>query len=70
MKPIQIAKEILGDLSDDILEFIIWEYTGYPSFFDGNPEECFRAQLREFKELGQQFLDAERELNLILASYR
>ena len=43
------------DATDEEVEFIIWEETGYPQFWeipqDGNtPEECFRKQLKEAAE--------------------
>ena len=39
-------------LSDTTLEYLLWEETGFPSFWwipqDGNtPEECLRKQARE-----------------------
>lgn len=42
----------LDFLSDSTLEYLMWEETGYPSFWwipqDGNtPEECLRKQGRE-----------------------
>jgi hypothetical protein len=53
--PHSIAKEYFPAADDDFIEFVIWEETGYPSFWnipkDGNtPEECLRTQLRKFKE--------------------
>ena len=47
---IEIAREYLPRLADEELDHVIWEYTGFPSFWnipkDGNtPEECFRKQL-------------------------
>ena len=50
----EIAKEVFPGKSDEELDFIIWEKTGFPSFWnipeDGNtPEECLRKQLMEFK---------------------
>lgn len=51
----EVAREYFPDKSDDFLEWIIWNRTGFPSFWwmpkDGNtPEECFRKQLNDFKE--------------------
>lgn len=53
--PYEIAKEYFPNKSDDFIEFVIWEKTGAPCFWnipeDGNTgEECFRKQLKEFKE--------------------
>ena len=46
----EVAKEYFPDESDEFIEHVIWEHTGFPSFWnipeDGNtPEECFRKQL-------------------------
>jgi len=51
----QIVREYFPDASDDFVEFIVWEHTGFPCFWsipeDGNTvEECFRKQLKEFQE--------------------
>jgi len=52
MTALEIAKEIFPDKSDEELDFIIWEKTGFPSFWNipeegKTPEECLRKQLRE-----------------------
>jgi len=49
-----IIKEYFPDADDEFCEFVLWEKTGYPSFWnipeDGaTPEECFRNQVLEFK---------------------
>ncbi|MBV6343649.1 hypothetical protein [Candidatus Magnetobacterium casense] len=45
--------EILPYANDEELDYIIWEHTGYPMFWDSSdgstPEECFRKQLEDFK---------------------
>jgi hypothetical protein len=49
-----VAREYFPDASDEELEHIIWEHTGYPEFWpDGSktPEENFRMQLQEFKDV-------------------
>ena len=50
-----IIREYFPDATDEFCEFVLWEKTGYPSFWnipkDGNtPEECFRKQLSDFKD--------------------
>ena len=50
---LDIARECLPGYSDDDLEIIIWEFTGYPAFWripeDGDtPEACMRKQLAVF----------------------
>jgi hypothetical protein len=45
-----IAREVLGpDLTDGEVEYVMFERTGWPSFFDGDPETTFRAQLAAAK---------------------
>ena len=52
---LEIAREYFPYLNDEALEHIIWEETGYPSFWnipkDGKtPEQCFRKQLKDFAD--------------------
>lgn len=56
MNIIELASEVLGipANSEDNINFltsVVWEHTGYPSFYSGNPEEYFRRQLEEFKSI-------------------
>ena len=50
----EIAREYFPDKPDSFLDFVIWEKTGYPSFWQDNdgatPEECFRKQLKDFAD--------------------
>ena len=51
----EVVREYIPDATDEEIEFIVWEKTGYPSFWcipqDGaTPEECFRKQVREYAE--------------------
>ena len=53
MNAIDIAREYFPDKDDEFLNHVLWEYTGYPQFWnipeDGKtPEECLRKQLSEF----------------------
>ena len=52
MTPLEIAREVFpeAEYDDDYLEYVIWNETGYPSFWhiprDGRtPAECLRMQL-------------------------
>ena len=52
MKVLSFARKIAHEegvrpASDAMLDYVIWEYTGYPSFWDGDPVRCFERQLRE-----------------------
>lgn len=49
-----IVKEYWPEATDEFCEFIIWEKTGYPHFWDipedgATPVECFRKQVAEAK---------------------
>lgn len=51
----EVAREYFPDESDKDLDFIIWNETGYPEFWnigvDGyTVEECFRKQLKDAQE--------------------
>ena len=41
----EVADEIGVEATDDLLGVIMWEFTGWPSFFDGDPETVFRQQV-------------------------
>lgn len=55
---VEIVREYLPGASDEELNHVLWEYTGYPEFWrigiDGNTaEECFRKQLRDYVKRDQ-----------------
>ena len=50
----EVVREYFPDASDEDVEFILWERTGYPSFWripkDGASSiECLRKQLSDYK---------------------
>lgn len=46
-----VARQYFPNVNIHILHDIIWEYTGFPSFWSGDPETCFRKQLKEAKTI-------------------
>lgn len=42
-----IARDIMPDRDDDFLGYLIWNYTGYPSFFMNDPIREITVQLRK-----------------------
>jgi hypothetical protein len=48
---VEIAREELGsELSDVDVQYVMWEYTGFPLFFETEDIESeFRDQLRRWK---------------------
>jgi len=55
MKVIEIVREYFPDETDEFLDYILWEETGFPYFWnipeDGTtPEECMRKQLGVARE--------------------
>lgn len=46
-----IAREYFPEASDSELEGIVWERTGFPCFFEGEPESCLREQLAAFRAM-------------------
>lgn len=48
---LDIAREVAAEfrlvLTDHAAMDVLWEYTGYPSFWRGDPEAECRRQLRE-----------------------
>lgn len=54
MKVIDIAREIFPNKTESFLDYVIWNETGFPSFWnipeDGEtPEACLRKQLNDLK---------------------
>lgn len=43
-----VAWEFGFDLTDQDADYVLWEHTGFPEFWDGHPPEVCRRQLREF----------------------
>ena len=42
----EVAKEMGLSVDDETLGWVMWNETGWPSFFDGDSEETYRRQLR------------------------
>lgn len=56
---LELVKEYFPDATDDEAGYILWNETGFPSFWnvpkDGNtPEECLRAQLKRLSEKSER----------------
>jgi len=52
----EIVREYFPKATDEFIEFVVWEKTGYPLFWnipeDGeNSDQCFRKQLIEYADL-------------------
>ena len=47
----QVVREYFPDASDENIDSILWEKTGYPCFWEtDDTEACLRKQLQELKE--------------------
>ena len=51
----RIAHEVFADVPNDdegekYLEFVIWNWTGFPCFWAGDPETKFREQLTKYRD--------------------
>jgi hypothetical protein len=62
---IATVKEFFPEVSDDEAMGILWNYTGYPSFWHGDPKGTLREQLQHLKDVGPEQVD--RELDEALA---
>jgi hypothetical protein len=62
---IATVKEFFPDASDDEAMGILWNYTGYPNFWTGEPKASLREQLQHLKDVG--FEQVDRELDEALA---
>lgn len=47
---IAIVREYVPDATDDQAGYILWNFTGYPCFWDGDPETELRRQLQDFAD--------------------
>ena len=47
---IRIAREYFPDANEETLGYILWNHTGFPGFWKGDPETCLREQLRSYKQ--------------------
>lgn len=52
-RALELAREILPSLEESVLGYVLWNETGFPTFWripaDGDTDEdCLRTQLREF----------------------
>lgn len=47
---ISLVRRIFPDISEDEAGYLLWNETGFPAFYYGDPEVYFAAQLKEFKE--------------------
>jgi hypothetical protein len=59
----QIVREYFPDADEDEIDNILWNYTGFPTFFDGSGtvEEQLREQLQHLKDVGFEQVEAEQE---------
>ena len=46
----QMVRRYFPDAINDDIEFILWEKTGYPVFWNGDPIRCLAQQLRRLRE--------------------
>ena len=47
--PVDIVREYFPDATDDFAGYVLWNRTGWPRFWAGDPETCMRQQLQEYK---------------------
>ena len=46
-----IVREYFPDADNDTINYILWEKTGFPCFWEtDDAEACLRKQLQEFKD--------------------
>lgn len=46
MNWIELVHQEIPGIDDDEAGYILWNHTGFPEFWDSNPEECCRQQLQ------------------------
>jgi len=55
----EVVREYFPGASDDYVDYILWEKTGFPEFWnipkDGaTPEECLRKQLKQLRDKAEE----------------
>ena len=59
-----IGREYLPDATDADIGFLLWNETGWPCFFDGDPEDCLRLQFAKVRVKARlEELEIEQEFN-------
>lgn len=56
---IGLVREYFPDVNDSEAMHILWNYTGYPSFWLGEPYASARDQLQHLKDVGFEAASAE-----------
>lgn len=56
---IDLVKEYFPEVTDEEALGILWNYTGYPSFWYDDPTTTCREQLQHLKDVGADAVDAE-----------
>lgn len=61
-----VVREYIPGASDELVWDILWNETGYPCFWHGDPEESLRMQVAKYvcrEYLGEYgYFDSERDL--------
>lgn len=48
MDVLAIAREYLPEATEEHISHVLWNYTGFPAFWAGDPETCLREQLQHY----------------------
>lgn len=47
---LDLVREYFPQATDAEADMLLWEHTGYPDFWQGDPVECCRRQLAELRD--------------------
>lgn len=56
-----IVRSVFPGIPDGDATALLWEYTGFPGFWDGDPADCCLRQVRRLRDIGAKAIDAERD---------
>lgn len=65
---VDLVREYFPGVTDEQAMDILWNYTGFPGFWDGDPARVCREQLAHLKEVGPAAVDAEFEAILEMST--
>lgn len=56
---LNLVREYFPEVTDEEALGILWNYTGYPEFWDGDPVKVCREELAHLMEVGPEAVDTE-----------
>lgn len=49
-----LVRQYWPNATDEFCQYVLWEHTGFPEFWTGDPVQCCSEQLAEYRRHGEQ----------------